>query len=436
MSEVWPLERAPELSSANGHVESRSAPGTYPIPSGRGRWRVTLHARQYAANISWQSSIIAELGDARGRRLDQTWDSAAVFTFVIDGHSMAAALIKELTQDVIVWRWDDQVGYDRAMFRGVIAQSEDQLSEQSHTVTFTCHDYLAMLTRRLVTSTLTYVGTDQDNIASALLTQATQTQTSGGVALSPGAFLPISLILCNPDGTNRGGSGQLRDRTYLASTVVGTALDELAKVISGFDYDVAPFTAISGDNLRIFYPYQGIARSTPALVYGSTVANLTRTVASGDYANYWRVLGNNASSDPATPQLYSEARNSDASSGTAGAVGLWMSDVNAADVTIQSTLDQQAQGNLLLSGVLIPSYALTLTPDAYSWGNPNMGDVVPLIIQSGRLNVNTTVRVLGISYMIGDDGQEDVALTVGRPAVNFLKLFSAADRDINALTRR
>ena len=44
-----------------------------------------------------------------------------------------------------------------------------------------------------------------------------------------------------------------------------------------------------------------------------------------------------------------------------------------------------------------------------------MGDVVPLIVQSGRLNVNTNVRVVGITYAIGDDGQEDVTLTVGRP---------------------
>ena len=39
-----------------------------------------------------------------------------------------------------------------------------------------------------------------------------------------------------------------------------------------------------------------------------------------------------------------------------------------------------------------------------------MGDIVPLVIQTGRLNVNTTIRVLGIAYDIGDDGQEDVDL--------------------------
>jgi hypothetical protein len=109
---------------------------------------------------------------------------------------------------------------------------------------------------------------------------------------------------------------------------------------------------------------------------------------------------------------------------------------NAADVTIQATLDQKAAGDLALSGVLLPSYTLNLRPGAYTWGNPNMGDIVPLIVKSGRLNVSTTVRILGITYGIGDDGDENVALTVGRPAPNFLNLFTQADRDVDALTRR
>lgn len=109
---------------------------------------------------------------------------------------------------------------------------------------------------------------------------------------------------------------------------------------------------------------------------------------------------------------------------------------NAADVSIQATLDDKAQGDLALNGILTPTYALGLRPNAYSWGNPNMGDVVPLIIQAGRLNVNTTVRVLGFTYDIGDDGQEDVTLTVGRPAVTLPQLIGPSRQDVAALTRR
>jgi hypothetical protein len=65
-----------------------------------------------------------------------------------------------------------------------------------------------------------------------------------------------------------------------------------------------------------------------------------------------------------------------------------------------------------------------------------MGDVVPLIVYSGRLHVDTMIRVLGIDYTVGDDGQEDVTLTVGRPDVTLTNLFTRANADVNALARR
>jgi hypothetical protein len=412
----------------------RAAPGAYPIPAGRGRWRLTLHRRQFADQPT-SATLLAEQVDARGRQLVQAWDTAATLTFTLDGHSKGAALIQELRHDVIAWRWDDQTGADIPVGRFIIDHSEDEITEQSHTVVFTCHDYFAMLSRRLLTATYSATNVDQDDMVTAIVNGASTVRSSSGTAFAPGAYLPLAVALVNPDSTTRTTpSGQLRQRIYPPQTEVGSVVDELSKIINGFDYDVAPGT--NHDLLRVFYPYQGVPRTQPALVYGSTVANLTRVVASTDYANYQRVLGNNGSSDPAAAQLYSETWNTDAASGTAGAAGLWMTADNAADVTIQATLDQKAAGDLQLSGVLIPSYTLNLRPGAYTWGNPNMGDVCPLVVKSGRLNVSTTVRVLGITYSIGDDGDEDVALTVGRPAPNFLNLFTGADRDINALTRR
>jgi hypothetical protein len=85
---------------------------------------------------------------------------------------------------------------------------------------------------------------------------------------------------------------------------------------------------------------------------------------------------------------------------------------------------------------LTPTYTLGLRPGTYTYGNPNMGDSVPLIINEGRLAVNTTIRVTGITYDIGDDGQEDVTLTVGRPPVTLARLLAAGDRNIDQLARR
>jgi hypothetical protein len=419
-------------------IEPRAA--AVPVPPGRGRWRVTLHRRSFTTTAVYPSATgIAELPHARARTLTQAWDAPATFAFTVDGHSPAAAYIAELATDVIAWRWDEASGTDIPMFRGPICQAQDTIDEDSHAVTFTAHDYLALLARRYITGPSGYgiVGTDQDTIAATLVRLATGQVASGGPNLTPGSYLPVTTALVNPDGTARAAAGILRDRTYAAGTEIGQALDELAKVAGGFDYDLSPRSDLAGfDTVRLFYPAQGVNRTGLALVYGSTVSTVQRSVDSGVYGNYWRVIGNNGSADPAALQLFGQAYNSDASSGTAGAVGTWMSVDNAADVTIQSTLDAQAAGDLNLNGILVPAYQLGLTPGWYTWGNPNMGDTVGLVVQSGRLNVSTTVRVVAITYNVGDDGQEDVALTVGRPVRDLSAMFTQADRDVNALTRR
>lgn len=418
---------------------------TFAPPAGRGRWRLTLHDRRYIGTNFPGATGISELVDARSRRLEQTWNASAALTFTVDGHSPTAAMLTELGQDVIAWRWDEAQNRDIPMFRGPITQTEDQITEQSHTVNVTCHDYLAVMQRRSLAAPYTGTQVDQDTLAQIIVSMATAPTTSAGpsgapppLSLLPGGYLPLSVARVNPNGTTRTPlSGQLRDRTYVPGAIPGQLLDDLANVIGGFDYDVYPRSDLYGvDQVRIFYPVQGVTRADMALIYGSTISGLTRTVDSGAYANYIRVIGNNASSDPAAPQLFAERWNADATAGQSGAVGLWQTVDNASDVSVQATLNDQAAGNLALSGILVPSYTLTMRPGAYTHGNPNMGDTVPLVVQSGRLNVSTTIRVLGINYSIGDDGDEDVELTVGRPAVTLAHMLTATGRDVDALARR
>jgi hypothetical protein len=413
---------------------------TTPVPEGRGRWRLMLYNRQYS---SAAPTLISELTDARGRQLAQKLNGPATLTFTLDGRSDAAALVQELTTDVVLTRWSDAAGTDVVYFRGIVGQSEDQLSEQEHAVTFTAHDYLAMLARRYVTNTLAWTATDQDNIANGLLSAALNVRaTPGTPSFTPGSYLPLQALFVNPDGTQRSVSGQLRDRTYAGSTEVLTAIDDLAHVINGFDYDVVPGMSPRVtpnrpyDWMRIFYPSQGVTRTEP-LEYGSTIASVTRTVNSADYANFERVLGNNASSDPAAPQLYSEKWNADANNVTVAPVGLWMDAQNAADVSVGTTLDQQALGWLNINGVLVPSYTLGLRPGTFRDGALNMGDTVPVVIHSGkRLNVTTSQRIVGLTFDIGEDGEEDVSLTVGRPLTSLVDMLTATAADVNALARR
>jgi hypothetical protein len=389
-------------------------------------WRLTLHERTYTGTGRLADTVLAEIAGARSRQLVQEYNKGATLTFTLDGHAAAAREIRELEHDVIAWR------DDVAVFRGVITQSQDTLSEQANTVTFTCHDYLAMLERRLLTARVIYTGRDQDDIAADLVAKAVAVRTSGGQSLDPGAYLPLHVRLVDAAGNPRSPSGVPRDRTYEAQQKIDEALFNLGAVEGGFDYDVRPAPPGVVDDLRVFYPYQGVLRLDLVLEYGSSVAALSRSVNSADYGNYWRVVG--ASSDPndsTAPPLYAERWNADANNVTVTPVGLWQSGDNASDVSVQGTLNDKAGADLALSGVLLPSYALDLRPDWYRYGAPSMGDVVTLRVRAGRLDVDSEVRVVVL-----DDGGEDVKLTVGRPDVQFSDLFTRADRDIAALARR
>jgi len=428
-----------------------------PVPPGRGRWRLTVHRRTFASPpMPWNQTILGELSSARSRSLVQQRNNPAELRFSIDGRAPDAAAVAELQHDIYAWRWDDQTGTDICMFRGPVDHSQDTISEQAHTVNFVAHDYLATVNRRFLVdgAPLTITATDQDRIVAILLARA-----GGAFSTSPyppGSNIPVGAVLADQAGVlSRPYSGVQRDRTYTGQKNLGEAIDQLANVSGGFEYDIVPEPAASDtfwmidpgtgvtpslgagrDALRIFWPSQGVNRTDIVLVYGGNVRAVSRNVSSADYANMVRSLGNNGSTDPAAIQLYAMAANPDAA---AMEVGLWpYADGGATDVNDQATLNQRAAGLLASAAVLVPSYTVTMRPVGYSPRPtyPNMGDTVPLIIKSGRLDVNTTVRVVGVTYTIGDDGDEDVALTVGRPLSSLTDLLARTATAVDALARR
>src|SRR5215471_8462505 len=123
-----------------------------PIPAGRARWRLTVHTRSYAVPVLGpRDTVLGEILEGRSVRLSQAWNKSAQLTFSADGDCPCAEMLDELAVDVRAWRWDETLGRDVCMFRGVVGQSEDLLSEDVHTINLTCHDYLAILGRRLIT---------------------------------------------------------------------------------------------------------------------------------------------------------------------------------------------------------------------------------------------------------------------------------------------
>ena len=427
-------------SDGAGSSTGFTVTGLLAPPPGRGVWRLTLHQRQFDASYYTQT-ILAQLDGAFNRKLEQNWCESAQLTFDMNGRDPACALIQELQMDVVAWRWDEWNHVDVPVFRGLVGQSEDKLDESGHTVTFTCHDYFSMLGRRLYTSRnqLVYTTTEQDLIANQLCGVATYAADSNGNSFGAASWFPLQTKPVNPDGTNRGASGVQRTMTIQGGSQIDTMLNNLAQLTGGFDWDVVPFadqptlSIATADVLRLFYPYQGVTRTTPVLNYGGAVMQVNRQVSTGAYANYWRTIGNNESALQNAPQVIGEAQTADAVNII---VGTFMSGDQLADQNNTAWLGYNAQGQLNQSGVLLPGYQLKLTPGFYYWGIFNMGDSLPLVIQSGRLNVNTNVRILGITYNIGDDGQEDVELAVGRPRFSLLKLMRAQAADVRALSRR
>lgn len=397
------------------------------------RWKVELVARQWAAP-SYHG--LAELIAPRSRQLATALDKPDEFTFSLPGRSTEAAMIRELEHEIRVSRFSDRTGTYLPMMRGVITQTEDTVSEQEHTVNYTVSDYAQLMHRRYVTHPLTYTQADQDVIVADLCGRAGPNFHTSTVAVwGPSAWLPLAVTRRNPDGTARAAlSGQLRDRTYAPDKAFGEAVDDLAAVVGGFDWATDP----DGAGIDIYYPARGVQRTAFAFTYGGTVRALTRTLSSTNFANYWRVSGQTPTD--ADRPIWAEGWTADAHDLVTQPAGMWQSTESMADVTIQQTLADRVAANLADTGVWIPAYTLTMRPGAYEIGPAGdfaLGDLVALHVDSGRIHVEGEwVRVLAVTFDIGDDGQEDIEVTVGRLPASLLVLLRDHAGRLAALERR
>ena len=58
------------------------------------------------------------------------------------------------------------------------------------------------------------------------------------------------------------------------------------------------------------------------------------------------------------------------------------------------------------------------------------------MIRAGRLDDAGEIRVIGLAYSIGEDGDETVEVTVGRPRTTLGDYLTQSDKALDALTRR
>jgi hypothetical protein len=314
------------------------------------------------------------------------------------------------------------------MFRGPIGQTQDTISETTHTVNVNAADYRAYLGRAVLGGSFNTT-VDQDEIVRSV----TLNYQYGAAQ----AFMDQGLLFqqLNPDGTTRGPSGVTRTRTYSGAEKVGDLVDNLSNVSGGFEWGVDPGDPNSNlaGYLNVWYPNRGVTKTFVA-EYGATMASLSRTVQSTTFANWVRNDGQN---NPDGTPMFAMAYGDVVSNPQLHPEGLWQEGISHPDVNQQTTLQQQADGELALASILVPSYSAVLAHGA--WLNPQtcwLGDTIGLRVRSGRLAVNTTVRIVGVAIDLADTGAEKVSLTLGRSEPTFSDVMADNRSRLDALSRR
>lgn len=258
-------------------------------------------------------------------------------------------------------------------------------------------------------SLLTYDATDQASIAWALIND-TQRRTNGNLGISNGS---------SPTGV-------LRDRTYQVGDAVADRIQELSETLDGFDWDIVPDSP-STLLLRIWSPERGVGRGV-VLMPGGLISTWRRESQPSAYGNALRMTG----ADTTTPK---ELEAPDLAS---HAEGRWDVVLGDSGLTTQPALNERADWQLTDSQVVRPTYSVVLTRG--QWMGPDhiwLGDPVRLVIFSGRLTVNTVLRVYEIAFTLDEDGGEQIELVLGGPRPLDIRRWPAhQDRRISTLERR
>lgn len=345
---------------------------------------------------------LADLTGAVGRKPTFRLGEPSSLDWGMNGFDPSAKLVEELATDVVAYR--DGV----PLLRTRVGASSDDLAGDRHDTTFTGIDYRGVLVRRTLWpgSTPSFTGEDQASIAWDLISDS-QALPGGDLGITPGVGAT---------------TGVLRDRTYEEGKKLSEAIDQLAQVDGGFDWDIGPDLAFNA-----YYPARGALKDF-VVHHNITTSGIKRTVDPSSYANAVRHSGADGGPTPVTRTVADLASRRE---------GRWESQVGDTDVTVASTLAEKADWLLSESSVIRPSYTATLAPGV--WDGPStlwLGDTCRLVIRSGRLDVDTTVRVFEIAISIGDDGGETVEVTFDRPRSSFIRKASRDAARIDQLERR
>lgn len=365
----------------------------------------------------WNGGAQYELPRARARKLTANLAEPSTATFQISGRDPRADEIEELITDLHILRRPRPGVPAQRLYRGRVGPTQDSIDADKHTISVPTADYREVLNRRILwsNSLLSWMNTDQNQIAAGLIWT---TQNSPGSALN----MTVTPAF----------SGIIRDRAYEPGDSVGQRIQELSEVIDGFDWDVLSPTDTEL-KLTIWHPERGANRGV-VLELGGLAAEVTRNVPTDAYASAVRVTGQQPENEAGYAPTPVEIDPGDLSTNPPGR---W-DKVVGTSITTQDALDDRADWLLDQAQIIRPSYTVRLR--AGGWRGPDhiwLGDTCRLVVMSRpRLQVDALLRVQTVDIDIGDDGQEDIVLTLAWPKPSFSRRQNNVEDRLLGLEKR
>lgn len=361
--------------------------------------------------------ITYELPQTTGRKFSAKLTEPADASFEMDGRDPVAVWIDELATDLHVLYRRSPADPRQQLYRGRIGKASDKIDRVSHRLMVPSVDYRGVLKRRYLFtgSQQVWDGYDQIWIAYGLIDQTQNAAGGGGDLGIVNGAVP---------------SGVVRTRNYELQDEIGAKIQELSEVTDGFDWDIV---AVNPTRLEFqaWYPRRGLDRDV-LIELGGAASELSRDVDSSAFANAIRMTGRapeGGGDEPPPHERYAE----DIATNPAGR---WEA-VIGTDLTTAAAVNDRIGWQLAESQVVRPSYTFTMKRGW--WQGPDhcwVGDGVLVKVYSGRLRVDTIMRIHQMDFTPDPNGGEAVQITVNAPKPDPARRAASIEQRLSALERR
>ncbi|MGA1047903.1 MAG: hypothetical protein ACO3UU_07820, partial [Minisyncoccia bacterium] len=200
---------------------------------------------------------------------------------------------------------------------------------------------------------------------------------------------------------------QNRDRAYY-DELIGEKIIQLTEVINGFDFLITPSIKINTLGVFNVYVKRGSTITDFRLEYGEGLKNniqsWSRKRTLSDIFNSLIVEGEGLGD--------AKLKSTETDTSSINAIGLLEGRKQEKSISQQTTLDQKADEYIRISKTEQPIYDITLNNAYNDFGKYDVGDIVPIRIKYGYVDINTTMRIYGIDVRVSDAGEESIKLTI------------------------